>query len=124
MFDVTSTSSYKKISKLWENIVHTCDHIPLVICGNKADIKERIVIPSSDITLHHRYGNSYYDISVKSNHNYDKPFLSLLRGFTGDTNLKILEPEEDLKSNDKSNDKYIKELENELKQVNNYDKED
>ena len=90
-----------------------CENIPIVLTGNKVDIKDRKVkaksivfhrkknlqVPnvlathyecSSDIlffpTLHKQYVLKtsidyfqYYDISAKSNYNFEKPFLWLAR---------------------------------------------
>jgi GTP-binding nuclear protein Ran len=52
--------------------------IPAVLCGNKIDIADRKVTPKS-ITFHRMKNLQYYDISAKSNYNFEKPFLYICR---------------------------------------------
>ena len=73
-----------------------CENIPIVLTGNKVDIKDRKVKAKS--IVFHRKKNlqvgkfkahnyllvndckfQYYDISAKSNYNFEKPFLWLAR---------------------------------------------
>ena len=61
-----------------------------MLCGNKVDVKERKVPPKS-ITFHRRKNLQYYDISVKSNYNYEKPFLYLLRKLAKDPSLQLVQ---------------------------------
>ena len=46
--------------------------------GNKVDIKDRKVKAKS-IVFHRKKNLQYYDISAKSNYNFEKPFLWLAR---------------------------------------------
>jgi len=51
----------------------------LLFCvGNKVDIKDRKVKAKS-IVFHRKKNLQYYDISAKSNYNFEKPFLWLAR---------------------------------------------
>jgi hypothetical protein len=50
--------------------------------GSKVDEPERQVKPQS-ITFHRRHNLQYYDVSAKSNYNFEKPFLYLARKLTG-----------------------------------------
>ena len=43
------------------------------------------------ITLTNLFVFQYYDISAKSNYNFEKPFLWLARKLTGDPNLEFTE---------------------------------
>jgi GTP-binding nuclear protein Ran len=52
--------------------------IPCVICGNKVDVKDRRV-KAKDIMFHRKKNVQYYDVSAKSNYNFEKPFLYLIR---------------------------------------------
>jgi GTP-binding nuclear protein Ran len=86
MFDVTSRITYKNVPNWHRDLVRVCENIPIVLCGNKVDIKERKVKPKT-ITFHRKKGLQYYDISAKSNYNFEKPFLWLARKLTGNPDL-------------------------------------
>lgn len=64
--------------------------IPVVICGNKVDVVDRKVLPKS-ITFHRSKNVQYYDISAKSNYNFEKPFLYLGRRFFGCACIRCIE---------------------------------
>ena len=59
------------------------------ISGNKVDIKDRKVKAKS-IVFHRKKNLQYYDISAKSNYNFEKPFLWLARKLIGDPNLEFV----------------------------------
>lgn len=59
-----------------------CENIPIVLCGNKVDVKNRQVKPKQ-VTFHRKKNLQYYEISAKSNYNYEKPFLYLARKLVG-----------------------------------------
>ena len=67
-----------------------CENIPIVLVGNKVDVKERKV-KAKQITFHRKKNLQYYDISAKSNYNFEKPFLWLARKLVGDPNLAFVE---------------------------------
>jgi len=90
MFDVTSRATYKNVANWHKDIVRVCDKIPIVLVGNKVDVNERKVKPKQ-ITFHRRKNLQYYDISAKSNYNFEKPFVYLARKLTGDSNLNLTE---------------------------------
>lgn len=110
MFDVTSRITYKNVPTWHKDLVRVCENIPIVLCGNKVDIKDRKV-KAKAITFHRKknlqvielfpmlaiesFYNSlfhfqYYDISAKSNYNFEKPFLWLARKLAGDPNLEFV----------------------------------
>jgi GTP-binding nuclear protein Ran len=66
--------------------VRVCENIPIVLCGNKVDVKERKV-KAKTITFHRKKNLQYYDISAKSNYNFEKPFLWLARKLVGNPQL-------------------------------------
>ena len=68
------------------DLVRVCENIPIVLCGNKVDIKERKV-KAKNISFHRKKNIQYYDISAKSNYNFEKPFLYLARQLTGEKSL-------------------------------------
>merc|ERR1711998_547310 len=86
MFDVTSRISYKNVGVWYRDLVRVCESIPIVLVGNKVDVKERKV-KVKQINFHRKKNLNYYDISAKSNFNYEKPFLSLAKKLVGDQHL-------------------------------------
>lgn len=89
MFDVTSRVTYKNVPNWHRDLVRVCDNIPIVLCGNKVDVKDRKV-KAKAITFHRKRNLQYYDISAKSNYNFEKPFLWLARKLVGDPNLEFV----------------------------------
>jgi len=89
MFDVTSRVTYKNVPNWHRDLVRVCENIPIVLCGNKVDIKDRKVKAKS-IVFHRKKNLQYYDISAKSNYNFEKPFLWLARKLIGDPNLEFI----------------------------------
>lgn len=83
MFDVTARVTYKNVPHWYKDLVRICENIPIVLCGNKTDCKDRKVKPK-DILFHRKKNLQYYDISAKSNYNFEKPFLYIARKLTGD----------------------------------------
>lgn len=67
-----------------------CEGIPIVLCGNKVDVKNRQVKPKQ-VTFHRKKNLQYHEISAKSNYNFEKPFLYLARKLTGDATLHFVE---------------------------------
>jgi len=90
MFDVTSRLTYKNVPTWHKDLVRVCENIPMVLVGNKVDCRDRKV-KHKDIIFHRRKNLQYYDISAKSNYNFEKPFLYIARKLTGDPNLNFVE---------------------------------
>jgi GTP-binding nuclear protein Ran len=87
MFDVCSRITYKNVAKWFKDLTRICcgqngKGIPIVLVGNKVDVKDRKV-KAEQITFHRRRGLPYFDVSAKSNYQFDKPFIWLLRRLTG-----------------------------------------
>ncbi|KAK6052212.1 hypothetical protein COOONC_10283 [Cooperia oncophora] len=57
--------------------------------GELVDVKDRKV-KAKTITFHRKKNLQYYDISAKSNYNFEKPFLWLARKLLGDPNLEFV----------------------------------
>lgn len=89
MFDVTSRITYKNVPNWHRDLVRVCENIPIVLCGNKVDVKERKV-KAKTITFHRKKNLQYYDISAKSNYNFEKPFLWLARKLVGNSGLEFV----------------------------------
>jgi GTP-binding nuclear protein Ran len=90
MFDVTSRITYKNVPNWHRDLVRVCENIPIVLCGNKIDIKDRKV-KAKNITFHRKKNLQYYDLSAKSNYNFEKPFIWLARKLTGRGDLHFVE---------------------------------
>lgn len=90
MFDVTARLTYKNVAIWHRDLCRVCENIPIVLCGNKVDVKNRQV-KAKQVTFHRKKNIQYYEISAKSNYNYEKPFLYLLRKLAGDPNLNFAE---------------------------------
>ena len=88
MFDVTSRITYKNVPAWARELERVCGRIPTVLVGNKVDIKERKV-KARQITFHRKKNLQYYDLSARSNYNFEKPFLWLARALTGDAALAL-----------------------------------
>merc|ERR1712025_1057627 len=118
MFDVTSRITYKNVPNWHRDLVRVCENIPIVLCGNKVDVKERKV-KAKTITFHRKKNLQYYDISAKSNYNFEKPFLWLARKLCGEAELMFVEmpalqpPEVQIDEN------LQKQYEHELKEAQN-----
>jgi GTP-binding nuclear protein Ran len=90
MFDVTSRITYKNVPKWYKDLTRICENIPIVLVGNKVDCKDRKV-KARQITFHRKRNLQYYDVSAKSNYQYEKPFLWILRRLVGDPNLYLVQ---------------------------------
>jgi GTP-binding nuclear protein Ran len=90
MFDVTSRVTYKSVPNWYRDLTRVCENIPIVLTGNKIEIKDRKV-KAKQITFHRKKNLQYFDISAKSNYNFEKPFLWIARKLTGNDKLKFVE---------------------------------
>ncbi len=86
MFRLDSKLSYKRV-KLWIAIIRTHHYdIPIVLCGNKCDLKQ--MVKKEDITLVEDMNLlNYHDISAKSGYQIANPFLYLIRYFHGNLDI-------------------------------------
>lgn len=82
MFDVTSRITYKNVPNWHRDLFRVCENIPIVLCGNKVEVKDRKV-KAKQITFHRKKNLQYFDISAKSNYQFEKPFLWLARKLVG-----------------------------------------
>ncbi|KAH8423442.1 GTP-binding nuclear protein gsp1/Ran [Aspergillus melleus] len=89
MFDVSRRKTWESVVKWYQDLAsvnHT--HIPVVVCGNKVDDQcEREVKPEDIIWPDEMSGVQYCETSVKSNLNFDQPFLWLTRSLLDDHSL-------------------------------------
>lgn len=66
MFDVTSRVTYKNVPNWHRDLVRVCENIPIVLCGNKVDIKDRKVKAKS-IVFHRKKNLQVIIIHVNVN---------------------------------------------------------
>merc|ERR1712137_140782 len=90
MFDVTSRITYKNVPNWHRDIVRVCENIPIVLVGNKVDVKDRQV-KAKNIQFHRKRNLQYYDLSARSNYNFEKPFLWLARRLCNNKQLEFVE---------------------------------
>eukprot|EP01017_Pseudomicrothorax_dubius_P002207 TRINITY_DN0_c941_g1_i2.p1 TRINITY_DN0_c941_g1~~TRINITY_DN0_c941_g1_i2.p1 ORF type:complete len:230 (+),score=69.86 TRINITY_DN0_c941_g1_i2:53-742(+) len=90
MFDVTSRVTYKNVQKWHKDLTRICEKIPICLVGNKVDVRDRKV-KARNITFHRKRNMQYYDISAKTNYQFEKPFLWILKALSGDDNLTLVE---------------------------------
>ena len=64
-----------------------CANIPIVVCGDKVDVKNRQV-KAKQLSFHRKKNLQYYEISAKINYNAEKPFLHLSRKLLGNASRK------------------------------------
>lgn len=89
MFDVTSRITYKNVPNWHRDLIRVCENVPIVLVGNKVDVKDREVKARS-IMFHRKRNLQYYDISARSNYNFEKPFLWLARRLMNKPDLKFV----------------------------------
>jgi GTP-binding nuclear protein Ran len=87
MFDVTNKVSFNNSIELVQVLCVSYPDIPIVWLGNKVDSRDRKVqwkdINKSKRTL--PYSNlKYYDLSARSNYNFEKPFLRIINRYHPD----------------------------------------
>jgi GTP-binding nuclear protein Ran len=113
MFDVTSRVTYKNVPNWHRDITRVCENIPIVLCGNKVEVKDRKV-KAKQITFQRKKNLQYYEISAKVNYNFEKPFIWIARKLAGNNDLQFVEapalapPEADIDMNQMA--KYQEEL--------------
>lgn len=90
MFDVCARITYSNVPKWYKDLTRVCENIPIVLIGNKVDVKDRKV-KAKQITFHRKKNLQYYDISAKSNYQFEKPFVWLLRRLTNQPDLQLVE---------------------------------
>ena len=90
MFDVCSRITYSNVPKWYKDLTRVCENIPIVLVGNKVDVKDRKV-KAKQIIFHRKKSLQYYDISAKSNYQFEKPFVWLLRKLVNDNSLMLVE---------------------------------
>ena len=107
LFDLTDQTSFDDLETKYKSVKQFDRTIPLVICGNKVDSKScenkkqeiKMMSRTKKFTTDFLKGESYYDnengkdvfyyLSSKSNYNFEKPLLHLLRIIEKDGNITL-----------------------------------
>lgn len=116
MFDVTSRVTYKNVPNWHRDLVRVCENIPIVLCGNKVDIKDRKV-KAKAVTFHRKKNLQYFEISAKSNYNFEKPFLWIARKLIANPTVAFVEPPALKPPEVQIDPAAMQQMENELKEV-------
>lgn len=116
MFDVHNKSSYENTKSYYQKIREICGNIPILFCGNKVDIVNRIVKPKQ-IKYPREVHCNYYDISSKSNYNLEKPFLYLARTMKGKPNFNFDEQPIDFNTSINWIEHQMEQLKNEVNEI-------
>jgi len=97
MFDVTSRQSFRSVPNWQRELRQVLGTIPTVLLGNKVDATQRQVT-CKQIQSHMTSNKSrkqhlqYYDFSVRDKHNFERPFLWLLRMLTNQPKMEFVAP--------------------------------
>jgi GTP-binding nuclear protein Ran len=79
MADATSRLSMRHVPRWVKDIRSTCGNIPIVLCLNKVEVRERKVDPQVGQEMAASLGVMYCEISARTNFHFEKPFLWLAR---------------------------------------------
>ena len=71
---------------LLRDLTRVCENIPIVLCGNKVEVKDRKV-KAKQITFHRKKNLQYFEISAKNNYNFEKPFIWIARKLAGNNEV-------------------------------------
>jgi len=88
-FAVDSRISYKNVPNWYNDLRRICAEIPIVLVGNKVEVPQRTVA-AKNITFHRKVNLQYYDVSARSNYNYEKPFSWLLQQLLHRTDVQFV----------------------------------
>ncbi|CAH9117693.1 unnamed protein product [Cuscuta europaea] len=61
MFDVTARLTYKNVPTWHRDLCRVCENIPIVLCGNKVDVKN-MQVKAKQVTFHRKKNLQYYEI--------------------------------------------------------------
>lgn len=92
MFDVIDKLTFKNVPNWCRDIADVCKKIPVCITGNKVDREvDRKVKASAAVKYAKKKKFEYFDISAKTNYNFEMPFLYFARLLLNDPHLAFIE---------------------------------
>lgn len=117
MFDVCSRESYRSVNDWFNELLRiTGKVVPMVLVGNKVESMGKRINPSQ-IIFHRKKNISYFELSVRTNFNLEKPFLKLIRLLSGNDNVDLIpSPDYHFHLTSKAQDHEEKEKEEEKKE--------
>jgi GTP-binding nuclear protein Ran len=87
-FDVTRRDTFANLAHWIKLKNETAENVPMILVGNKVDCRDRRVLHQQIQENLATIGSvAYYDLSAKSNYNFEKPFIHLARLLTGKETL-------------------------------------
>ena len=87
MFDLNIKSTCDHVPNWIQNVRSVVPDIPVIICGNKYDSPDKKI--SGRIEAQDLPNVTYYEVSARSNYNFEEPFLDLIKKLTGREDLKF-----------------------------------
>ncbi|KAK8791085.1 hypothetical protein WA158_005716 [Blastocystis sp. Blastoise] len=118
MFDVTARTTYTNVPNWHRDLTRVCGNVPIVLVGNKIDMKERRV-KVKNITFHHRHNMPYFDLSAKSNYNLEQPFRWLARKLVQNQQLEFTDGPRLLPPEIIMDQQQIRDIEQNIKEAEN-----
>lgn len=112
MFSVTDKNSLQYAVNLMGDIMTRYPGLPVVLVGNKVDIRNRAVKAQNIRPRYYGVKVCYFDFSVKSNYNFASPILRLLRSNLGINDLHFVDPSTS-ECDPQMTEDLVKKLENE-----------
>jgi GTP-binding nuclear protein Ran len=90
MFDVTNCSTCKNVADWYRGLTRLAENIPIVVVGNKADMKRQRQVTEKDKAFLRKKNLQYYEVSAKTTVDFEKPFLYLARKLLDKDDLEIV----------------------------------
>ena len=84
MFNLTSLFTFKNVTNWIALYLDKAPNTPIVLCGSKSDINVKKVTPPMIQEFIHKHNIPYFEISSKSNYNFEKPFLEVCKMLKSD----------------------------------------
>lgn len=89
-FDYTNKATYNHVENWYRDISRICENIPMVLVGNKIDVKDKKV-RLQNVTFHRERNIEFVSISAKSNIKYEEPFLIISRLLLNQPDLRFVQ---------------------------------
>jgi len=91
MFDLTSRRSMESSLEWYRDFARTCPNVPIVVVGNKYDIKDKKITLPNDTTFLNIPNSKYFNVSTRSWFNLSSPFVYLAQKLKKNENLRFIE---------------------------------
>ena len=91
MFDLTNKQTLLGVESRIKTVRKQLGVNPILLCGNKIDLKEIKIKPKEIRKFIVDNKIYYYPISARSNYNFEKPILYMMRKVLGNENVTFVE---------------------------------